>query len=100
VPDLGVFVTSEQAIRPHPLGIALAWAPGRSAYVPLGHSAIDLPQAVSRTDAIAALRPLLEDAALPKVSAHAKRDQVVLGRLGGEVAALGFDTLVAGSLPH
>jgi DNA polymerase-1 len=95
---LGVVVTSEQAMRAHPLGIALAWAPGRSAYVPLGHSAIDLPQAVSRTDAIAALRPLLEDAALPKVSAHAKRDQVVLGRLGLKVAALGFDTLLASYL--
>jgi DNA polymerase-1 len=95
---LGVVVTSEQAMRAHPLGIALAWAPGRSAYVPLGHSAIDLPEAVSPTDAIAALRPLLEDAALPKVSAHAKRDQVVLGRLGVKVAALGFDTLLASYL--
>jgi DNA polymerase-1 len=95
---LGVVVTSEQAMRAHPLGIALSWAPGRSAYVPLGHSAIDLPQAPTRTDAVEALRPLLEDAAVPKVSAHAKRDQVVLGRLGVTVAGLGFDTLLASYL--
>jgi DNA polymerase-1 len=95
---LGVVVTSEQAMRAHPLGIALSWAAGRSAYVPLGHSAIDLPQAPTRTDAIEALRPLLEDAAVPKVSAHAKRDQVVLGRLGVSVAGLGFDTLLASYL--
>ena len=35
-----------------------------------------------RAEALAALRPLLEDPAVPKVSAHAKRDQVVLERLG------------------
>jgi DNA polymerase-1 len=95
---LGVVVTSEQAMRAHPLGIALSWAPGHSAYVPLGHSAIDLPQAPTRTDAVAALKPLLEDASVPKVSAHAKRDQVVLGRLGVAVAGLGFDTLLASYL--
>ena len=38
-------VTSPQAMRAQALGIALAWAPGRSAYVPLAHSAIDVPQA-------------------------------------------------------
>ena len=95
---LGVVVTGTQAMRAHPLGLALSWAPGRSAYVPLGHSAIDLPQALARSEAVAALRPLLEDAAVQKVSAHAKRDRVVLERLGVRVASLGFDTLVAAYL--
>ena len=66
--------------------------------MPLGHSAIDLPQAPARAEAIAALRPLLEDAAVTKVSAHAKRDQVVLERLGARVAGLRFDTLLAAYL--
>ena len=96
--SLGVVVTSEQAMRAHPLGLALAWAPDRSAYVPLGHSAIDLPQAVQRAAAIEVLRPLLEDEAVAKVSAHAKRDRVVLERLGVRVAGLGFDTLLAAYL--
>jgi len=95
---LGVVVTSTQAMRAHPLGLALSWAPGRSAYVPLGHSMIDLPQALAKTEAMAALGPLLEDAAVQKVSAHAKRDRVVLERLGVRVASLGFDTLVAAYL--
>jgi DNA polymerase-1 len=95
---LGVVVTSEQAMRAHPLGLALSWAPGRSAYVPLGHSPIDLPQAPERGAAIEALRPLLEDAAVAKASAHAKRDTVVLGRLGARVEGLGFDALVAAYL--
>ncbi|HEX9189907.1 MAG TPA: DNA polymerase I [Vicinamibacteria bacterium] len=95
---LGVVVTSPQAMRADVLGIALSWAPGRSAYVPLGHSAIDLPQALSRAEALEALRPLLEDGRVRKASAHAKRDLVVLERHGVGVAGLAFDALIASYL--
>ncbi len=95
---LGVVVTSPQAMRARALGIALAWAPGRSAYVPLAHSAIDVPQAPGREEALEALRPLLEDEKVRKASAHAKRDRVVLERLGVRVAHLAFDALVASYL--
>ena len=95
---LGVVVTSASAMRADALGIALSWAPGRSAYVPLAHSAIDLPNAPGRMEALEALRPLLEDAAVRKASAHAKRDRVVLERLGVRVAGLAFDALIASYL--
>jgi DNA polymerase I len=95
---LGVVVTSASAMRADALGIALSWAPGRSAYVPLAHSAIDLPNAPGRMEALEALRPLLEDAAVRKASAHAKRDRVVLERLGVCVAGLAFDALIASYL--
>jgi DNA polymerase-1 len=95
---LGVVVTSASAMRAEALGIALSWAPGRSAYVPLAHSAIDLPQAPRREEALLALRPLLEDPVVRKASAHAKRDRVVLERLGVRVAGLAFDALIASYL--
>jgi len=95
---LGVVVTSPHPMDAEALGIALSWAPGRSAYVPLGHSAIDLPQVPSRREAIESLRPLLEDAAVRKASAHAKRDRVVLGRFEVRAAGLDFDALVASYL--
>jgi DNA polymerase-1 len=95
---IGVVVTSGQAMRAEALGIALAWAPGRSAYVPLAHSRIDLPQAPGRQEALDALRPLLEDPNVRKASAHAKRDRVVLDRLGVRVQGLAFDALVASYL--
>jgi DNA polymerase-1 len=95
---IGVVVTSEQAMRARALGIALAVAPGRSVYVPLGHSQLDLPQALGREEALSALRPLLEDTAVRKASAHAKRDRVVLGRLGVPVAGLACDALLASYL--
>jgi DNA polymerase-1 len=95
---IGVVVTSGQAMRAEALGIGLSWGPGRSAYAPLAHSSIDLPQAVAAKDALEALRPLLEDAAVRKVSAHAKRDRLVLDRLGARVRGLAFDALVASYL--
>jgi DNA polymerase I len=95
---IGVVVTSGQAMRAEALGIALSWAPGLSAYVPLGHSRIDLPQSIDRKEALAALRPLLEDPKVRKASAHAKRDRVVLERLGVRVQGLTFDALVASYL--
>jgi DNA polymerase-1 len=95
---LAVVVTSASAMRAQALGIALSWAPGRSAYVPLAHSAIDLPEAPDRGEALDALRPLLEDPAVRKASAHAKRDLVVLERLGVRVASLVFDALIASYL--
>ncbi len=95
---IGVVVTGTQAMRAHPLGLALSWAPGRSAYVPLGHSRIDLPHALVPAETMTALAPLLEDEGVQKVSAHAKRDRVVLERLGGRVRGLSFDTLIAAYL--
>jgi DNA polymerase-1 len=95
---LTVVVTSPQAMRARVLGIALAWAPGRSVYVPLAHSRLDLPAVVPAEEALELLGPLLRDPAVRKLSAHAKRDDVVLGRLGVDLAGLDFDALLASYL--
>ncbi len=93
---LAVVVTSEQAMRAQPLGLALSWAAGPlglRAARPLARSSC--PQAIPRAEAVALLRPLLEDPAVAKVSAHAKRDTLVLERLGVTLRGLGFDALLA-----
>ena len=94
---IGVVVTSTQAMRGRALGVGLSWAPGRSAYVPLGHAGLDRPPLAQR-DALEALRPLLEDPAVRKASAHAKRDRLVLGRLGVRLEGVAFDALLASYL--
>jgi DNA polymerase-1 len=95
---LEVVVTSPQAMRARVLGIALAAAPGRSGYVPLGHSGLDLPEAMEAEAALDLLRPLLSDPAVRKVSAHAKRDHVVLGRRDVALDGVDFDTHLASYL--
>ncbi|MGE5125199.1 MAG: DNA polymerase I [Betaproteobacteria bacterium] len=95
---LGVVVTSAQAMRARPLGIALAWAAGRSVYVPLAPEGLDAQGALPAAEALARLRPLLEDPGLRKASAHSKRDRVVLARHGVALEGLGFDALLASYL--
>ncbi len=95
---LGVVVTNTQAMRAHALGMALAWSPGRSVYLPFGHTGLDVQGALPASSLLEILRPLLEDPKVRKVSAHAKRDRVVLGRLGVELDGLAFDPLLAAYL--
>ncbi len=95
---LTVVVTSQRAMRARVLGIALAWRPGHSVYVPLAHSGLDLPKALPADEALALLGPLLGNPKVRKLSAHSKRDHVVLGRLGVPLAGLDFDALLASYL--
>jgi DNA polymerase-1 len=95
---LTVVVTSPQPMRARVLGLALAWAPGRSVYVPFAHSRLDLPAAVPAEEALGLLGTLLQDPAVRKLSSQAKRDHVVLGRLGVDLAGLEFDALLAAYL--
>ncbi|HXY41807.1 MAG TPA: DNA polymerase I [Vicinamibacteria bacterium] len=95
---LGLVVTSGQAMRALPLGIALSWSEGGSVYVPLRHAGLDVDEALPGSEALALLRPLLEDPAVVKASAHAKRDRIVLGRLDIALEGLDFDALLASYL--
>ena len=95
---IGVVLTNGQAMRGRPLGIALAWAAGRSVYVPLAHAGLDTQGAPPVSEALALLRPLLEDPGVRKASAHAKRDLVALGRLGIALEGLAFDAPLASYL--
>src|SRR5262249_49277352 len=67
-------------------------------YVPLGHSRIEVPEPIPREAAFEALRPLLADPAVRKLSARGKRDEIVLARHGVALQGLAFDALVAAFL--
>jgi DNA polymerase-1 len=95
---IAVVVTDAQAMRARALGIALATRAGSSIYVPLAHSRLDVPQALAAGEALEVLRPLLADASIRKASSHAKRDRVVLDRLGVRAEGLAFDALLASYL--
>ena len=95
---LAVVVTSGQAMRATALGVAFACRPGESYYVPLAHTDLDAQGALPATEALALLRPLLEDPAVRKASAQGKRDRIVLGRLGVALEGLAFDAMLASYL--
>src|SRR5712675_377843 len=71
--------------RPEFCGLALAVAPGLAAYVPLGHRPAELFDAgggLSRDDAVARLKPLLEDPGILKIVHDAKGAAHLLRRYG------------------
>ncbi|GAA4126489.1 DNA polymerase I [Aminobacter aganoensis] len=82
--------TSLDPMQAELVGFSLAVAPGRAAYVPLTHKSGrgDLlggglvENQIPVRDAIAALKPLLEDASVLKVAQNLKYDLVVLDRHG------------------
>ena len=53
---------------------------------------------VDEARALAALRPILEDASIAKIAQNAKYDEIVLRRAGVEVRGLAGDTMVAAFL--
>jgi DNA polymerase-1 len=75
-------------------GLSLAVTPGEAAYIPVGHCATDGLDLMAASDwkqiplqeAVARLKPLLEDPAVLKVCQNGKYDIAVMKRYGVEVA--------------
>jgi DNA polymerase-1 len=89
--------TSLDAIRADLVGVSLALGPNDACYIPLGHGGTDMfaqkPEQVPLAQAMAALKPLLEDEAVLKVFQNGKYDLNVLARQGINVAPID-DTMV------
>jgi DNA polymerase-1 len=93
--------TSLNAMQAEFVGFSMAVAPGRACYVPLGHRVGagsfdfgegDLKQVPTR-EALALLKPLLEDVSILKIGQNIKYDYFLLRRHGIELAPLD-DTLL------
>jgi len=78
-------------------GVSLAIGPNEACYIPLGHGGSDMfaekPEQVPLDQAIALLKPVLEDDAILKVGQNIKYDLNVLARHGIHVAPID-DTMV------
>ncbi|MDC9598045.1 DNA polymerase I [Xenorhabdus anantnagensis] len=65
-----------------------------AAYLPLGHDYLDAPQQLDLHEVLAALKPLLEDANLPKIGQNLKFDRGVLARYDIALDGIVFDTML------
>jgi DNA polymerase-1 len=95
---LALVTSGADPMRAEVIGLSLAWRAGETAYLPLGHSRLELPEPLPGPQVLAALRPLVEDAAVGKLSAQGKRDIIVLGSKGLALRGLAFDAIVASYL--
>ena len=76
------------------VGVSFSVTPGEAAYVPLAHVYPGAPDQLDRDTTLALLKPLLEDAALPKVGHHLKYDAHVLANHGIVLRGMRYDTML------
>jgi DNA polymerase-1 len=84
--------TSTDAMLADLVGLGLAWGPGQAAYIPVAHKGA---QQLPSGDVLARVKPLLENAAVPKAAHNGEYDLTVLGCSGVEPQGELFDTMIA-----
>ncbi len=77
-------------------GICLAWETGSAVYVPTKSPSPD--EHLDQATVIEALRPMFEDASIPKVGHNIKYDWLVLKHAGVPLNGVAFDTMIAAFL--
>jgi DNA polymerase-1 len=99
--------TSLNEMKAEIVGVALATAPGRAAYVPVAHITGDgdllgmverVPDQMALEPVLAALKPLLADPAILKIGQNLKYDIKVLARQGVEVTPIDDTMLMSYAL--
>ncbi|MEO8161163.1 MAG: 5'-3' exonuclease H3TH domain-containing protein, partial [Arenimonas sp.] len=81
-------------MRARLVGISFSVEAGFACYIPLGHDYPGAPAQLPLAEALALLRPLLEDPSRPKVGQHGKYDLHVLRRHGIAVRGYAEDTML------
>jgi DNA polymerase-1 len=80
------------------VGISCAVEEGKAYYIPVGHTLLDEVSQLPLAQVVSRLKPVFEDASIPKIAHNAKYDMMVLAECGIAVAGPGFDTMIAAHL--
>jgi DNA polymerase I len=86
------------ATRAGIVGLSLSTRPRSAYYIPMRHSGMHTGPQLTVADALAQLKPVLEDPEIEKVGHDLKFDVIVLARHGVRVNGLGLDTMLASYL--
>ncbi|MCF7969541.1 MAG: DNA polymerase I [Methylococcaceae bacterium] len=76
------------------VGVSFAVIVGEAAYIPLAHDYPGVPEQLSRTEILQALKPLLEDPTHKKVGQNLKYDANVLANYAIELRGIAQDTML------
>ena len=99
--------TALDEMRAELVGVSLCLAPGAACYIPLAHTVGDgdlfggaklAEGQIDRAEALAALKPVLEDPAILKILQNAKYDVKVLARQGIDMAPIDDTMLLSYAL--
>ena len=86
--------TSLDAMQAEIVGASFAVETGHACYIPLAHDYPGAPVQLDRAATLAALKPILENPARPKLGQHAKYDMNVLSQYGITVQGLKHDSML------
>ncbi|MDH5511855.1 MAG: DNA polymerase I [Gammaproteobacteria bacterium] len=86
--------TSLEAVRAEIVGVSFTDRAGAGAYVPLAHDSPGVAAQLDREAVLTKLKPLLEDANLPKIGQNFKYDMNVLANYGITLAGMRYDTML------
>jgi DNA polymerase-1 len=90
--------TSRDPMQAGLVGISFAIRSHQAYYLPLGHSYPGSPKQIGLEHALRALKPVMEDPAIPKIGQNIKYDLLVLRHYGVQVKGAFFDTMIASYL--
>ena len=89
---------SPATVRAAIVGLAFSTGARTAHYVPVGHQGMHGGPQVTTKEALAALKPALENPSIEKVGHDLKSDAILLARHGVRLAGLGTDTMLASYL--
>ncbi|MGY1489549.1 DNA polymerase I [Methylobacillus pratensis] len=86
--------TSLDAMQAKLVGMSFSVEAGKAAYVPLAHDYTGAPQQLDFAAVLQQVKPLLEDASLPKLGQNLKYDKHVLANHSIQLNGIAHDTLL------
>ncbi|MFL9608517.1 DNA polymerase I [Methylobacillus sp. Pita2] len=86
--------TSLDAMQAKLVGMSFSVEAGKAAYVPLAHDYTGVPQQLDFAAVLQQVKPLLEDASLPKLGQNLKYDKHVLANHSIQLNGIAHDTLL------
>jgi len=90
--------TSTNPMLAQIVGISFSVQQDEAFYIPCTHRYLGVPSQIELAKALALLKPVLEDPALPKVGQNIKYDWIVFERHGIKLNGIVFDTMLASYL--
>jgi DNA polymerase-1 len=95
---LRVLPDQPSAMRASVVGLSFSTSPREARYVPLVGSGLGFEGGLDAREALAVLRPVLEDPAIRKIGHDLKFDAILLARHGVNLQGLETDTMIASYL--
>lgn len=77
------------------VGISVAVTPHEAYYIPFGHTGLESEKQLDKGTVFSVMKPILEDASIPKCGQNIKYDLLALKGSGIDLAGITFDTMIA-----